>query len=342
MSKREPELPREAETGGRAPLLSVRDLYVEYKSGDTAVKAVNGVSFDLEERETIGLVGETGAGKTTTALSIMRLLPERTGRITGGDILLNGQSLLEKSPNEMRMVRGELISMIFQDPMSSLNPTKNVGDQVLEALKIHNHDNKSRQELDARVDELLTMVGIHAGRKREFPHQFSGGMKQRIVIAIALACEPQIIIADEPTTALDVTIQAQILALMEELKQRLGTSMVMITHDLGIVAETCDKVCIVYAGKVVEQGTVEDLFEGERHHPYTVGLFHSIPDIDDDASTRLCPIPGLVPNPTDLPSGCAFHPRCAHCMEICKREEPGDVYQKDGHTIRCHLYGEKE
>ena len=236
-------------------LLEVKDLRVVYKTDEATVHAVNGISFTLGERETIGLVGETGAGKTTTALTLLRLLPERTGRVLGGEIRFRGENLLEKTIPEMRHVRGAEISIIFQDPMTALNPALTVGDQVLESLEIHNLDKRSKEELDARVDELFKLVGIPPERKKEYPHQFSGGMKQRIVIAIALACQPQLLIADEPTTALDVTIQAQILELMENLKNELGTSMIMITHDLGVVAETCDKVAVMYAGEIVEYGT---------------------------------------------------------------------------------------
>ena len=221
----------------------------------------------------------------------MQLLPERTGRVTGGEISYKGQNLLTKSKAEMKMIRGACISMIFQDPMTSLNPTITVGDQIRESLEIHNYDNKPAAALDARVDELLTLVGIPPRRKNGFPHQFSGGMKQRVVIAIALACSPELLIADEPTTALDVTIQAQVLALMAELKDKFDTSMILITHDLGIVAETCDKVAIMYAGEIVEFGTARDIFEGERHHPYTTGLFGSIPDLEVE-TYRLNPIEG--------------------------------------------------
>lgn len=273
------------ELNGRAPdagtpLLEVKDLEVVYKTDENVIHAVNGISFSLNERETIGLVGETGAGKSTTALSILRLLPERTGHITNGEILFRGENLLKKNPAEIRLVRGAEISIIFQDPMTALNPVLTVGSQVRESLEIHNYDNKSHEELDARVDELFNLVGIPADRKKEYPHQFSGGMKQRIVIAIALACQPQLLIADEPTTALDVTIQAQVLMLMEELKKKLGTSMIMITHDLGVVAETCDKVAVMYAGEIVEYGSLKDIFSGEKHHPYTVGLFQAIPNLD--------------------------------------------------------------
>ncbi len=320
-------------------LLEVRDLSVIYKTDEATVYAVNGINFSVTEKETMGIVGETGAGKTTTALSIMRLLQERTGRITGGEILFKGENLLLKSRQEMQRIRGALISMIFQDPMTSLNPIKTVGDQILESLKLHNYDNKSKTALDARVDELLNLVGIQAQRKNEYPHQFSGGMKQRVVIAIALACEPQLLIADEPTTALDVTIQAQVLSLIDELKEKLNTAMIIITHDLGIVAQTCNKVAIMYAGRIVEQGTVEQIFLTDVHHPYTVGLFGSIPKLDDD-SDRLQPIQGLMPDPTTIFKGCPFQPRCLHSLPVCSENAP-PVYEKDGHYIVCYLYAKE-
>ncbi len=319
-------------------LLDIKQLYVQYKTDNSTVYAVNGIDLQLNKRETLGLVGETGAGKTTTALSIMRLLPERTGRIVSGDITLDGEDLLSKTPQEMRAVRGERISMIFQDPMTSLNPVLTVGSQIEECLLIH-QPQKNKAERAQRVDEILTLVGIQPRRKNEFPHQFSGGMKQRVGIAIALACEPELLLADEPTTALDVTIQAQVLRLMRELKDKLGTSMILITHDLGVVADSCDKVAIMYAGEIIEKGTVQDIFEGEKHHPYTVGLFGSIPDLTTQCE-RLNPIEGLMPNPTDLPKGCKFHERCNHCTDICRSERP-TVYRKGEHMIACHLYGKE-
>ncbi len=319
-------------------LLEVKNLSVDYETDEATFYAVNDISFKLNEGETVGIVGETGAGKTTTALAIMRLLPARTGRITGGEILFKGEDLLKKPENEMRLVRGALISMIFQDPMTSLNPVMTVGKQIYESLEIHNLEHKSKQQLEERVDELLELVGIPARRKNEYPHQFSGGMKQRVVIAIALACEPKLLIADEPTTALDVTIQAQVLEMMHDLKKRFGTAMIMITHDLGVVAETCDNVAIMYAGELIETGRVEDIFEGTLHHPYTKGLFGSIPDLETSAN-RLHPIDGLMPDPADLPTGCRFHPRCSQCMEICKTTHPKRV-SFNGHDIVCHLFTE--
>lgn len=317
-------------------LLEIRNLHVHYLSNGEDVRAVNGVSFSIGRQETLGLVGETGAGKTTTALSIMQLLPERIGKITEGEICLEGKELLGQSGAALRAMRGASVAMIFQDPMTSLNPVLTVGDQIYEALALHNTEGKSKEALQKRVDEMLELVGIPAFRKSSYPHEFSGGMKQRVVIAMALACSPQLLIADEPTTALDVTIQAQVLAMIAELKEKLGTSMLLITHDLGVVAQTCDNVAIMYAGEIIEYGSVEDIFEGEVHHPYTEGLFGSIPDLNGDAK-RLQPIASLMPDPTDLPSGCKFHPRCPKCMDICRSQEP-PVYQHGNHKICCHLF----
>ena len=259
-------------------LLDIKDLYVEYITDDAQVFAVNGVDLKINKGETLGLVGETGAGKTTTALSIMRLLPEKVGKITKGSITLNGIDVTKATEADMRLLRGDTVSMIFQDPMTSLNPVLTVGDQIAEVLDLHKKY-KNKADVEVRVDEILKMVGLPPERKHDFPHQFSGGMKQRIVIAIALACEPLLLLADEPTTALDVTIQAQVLALMNELKKNLNTAMILITHDLGVVAQTCDRVAIMYAGEIIETGTVEQIFSEGRHHPYTVGLFESIPDL---------------------------------------------------------------
>ncbi len=339
-------------------LLEVKDLVVEYRTDLETVHAINGISFSINEGETLGLVGETGAGKSTTALSLIRLLPGNIGVVKNGSIEFEGKDLLNLSEKDMRAIRGHDISMIFQDPMTSLNPLETVGDQIAEALYLHAGGGAAKEkkdagiftkkmkramsaEVDARVDEVLTLVGIPPARKVEYPHQFSGGMKQRIVIAIALACEPKLLIADEPTTALDVTIQAQVLAMIDDLKQKLNTSMIMITHDLGIVAQTCDKVAVMYAGELIETGTVEDIFESNKHHPYTDGLFGSIPDIENE-TPRLAPINGLMPDPTDLPVGCKFADRCPHCMPICREKNPGNFV--DGtHTIKCFLHnGEAE
>lgn len=321
-------------------VLDVKNLTIQYRTDLETVHAVNGISFSLEKGETLGLVGETGAGKTTTALGIMGLLPERTAVIPEGSIEFEGTDLLKLSEQEMQKVRGSQISMIFQDPMTALNPVLPVGKQIGEALFLHNEENLSKDEIEKKVEETLELVGIPKARKVEYPYQFSGGMRQRVVIAIALVCNPALLIADEPTTALDVTIQAQILTMICNLQRKYGTSVIMITHDLGVVAETCDKVAIMYAGEAVEYGTLADIFTGENHHPYTVGLFGSIPSLTEE-SKRLHPIEGLMPDPTEKPAGCWFAPRCRHCTEKCKKQVP-PVYEKNGHQIRCHLFGGEE
>lgn len=317
-------------------ILDIKDLYVSYHTDEGYVYAVNGLDLKIERGETLGLVGETGAGKTTSALSIMRLLPDRIGKIDKGSIVLDGFDIVSATPAQMRSMRGNTVSMIFQDPMTSLNPILTVGDQIAEVIELHGK-NLSKQDIQKKVDEMLELVGIPAARKNEYPHQFSGGMKQRVVIAIALACRPQLILADEPTTALDVTIQAQVLKMMAELKEKLNTAMLLITHDLGVVAESCDSVAIMYAGEVIEYGTVEDIFESTFHHPYTEGLFGSIPSLDEDTS-RLKPIAGLMPDPSNLPTGCKFHPRCPHCMDVCKNVVP-DTVTHGKHIVKCHLFG---
>lgn len=313
-------------------ILSVENLSVEYRSEDGDVKAVRNVSFQLERGKTIGLVGETGAGKTTIALAAMGLLPEPPARVTGGRILYNGKNIFDMNRKERTALRGSAISMIFQDPMTSLNPIETVGNQIEEAIL--NHNRISRAEARMRAVEKLEMVGIPGERFDEYPHQFSGGMKQRIVIAIALACDPDLLIADEPTTALDVTIQAQILQLMKRLQKEKNTSNIMITHDLGVIAMMCDEVAVVYAGQIIEKGTLEQVFEHPAH-PYTVGLFRALPDINDRTRHRLEPIHGLMPDPTRLPEGCAFAPRCTGCESCCR---DGQVELKDigdGHLVRC-------
>ena len=321
-------------------ILKVEDLSIIYKTDLETVYAVNGISFSLKQGETMGLVGETGAGKTTTAMGIMGLLPKRTARITSGQILFENENICNMKEKELELIRGQKISMIFQDPMTALNPVLTVGDQIGEALYLHNEEGLSQKEIDRKTEETLELVGIPKERKNDYPYQFSGGMRQRVVIAIALVCNPKLLIADEPTTALDVTIQAQILSMICDLQRKYGTSVIMITHDLGVVAETCDKVGIMYAGEIVEYGTLEDIFTGENHHPYTKGLFGSIPNLQEN-TRRLHPIEGLMPDPTDLPKGCKFAPRCSHCTQICKNTQP-QVWEKDGHQIRCHLFSSRQ
>jgi peptide/nickel transport system ATP-binding protein len=313
-------------------ILSVKNLTVEYSSREIGVcHAVNDVTFDVKKGETIGLVGETGAGKTTIALSILRLLPVPQGRIVSGIVELDGEDLTEATDARMRKIRGGKASMIFQDPMTALNPIDKVGDQISEMIRLH--QNMTRAEAAIKAAEMLETVGIPADRYDEYPHQFSGGMKQRVVIAIALACNPELLLADEPTTALDVTIQAQVLNMMKRLKNDLGTSMVLITHDLGVVAETCDRLAVIYAGEIVEIGTSDEVFD-KKSHPYTNGLFDSIPHLHNEG-VRLKPIPGLMPNPAALPPGCNFSPRCPHCTEECKTSQIGLTEVSPGHLVRC-------
>lgn len=321
-------------------LLEIKGLYTQYNTDEDIVYSVNNLSLSLNRGKTLGLVGETGAGKTTTCLSILKLLPDKIGEISQGKIYFEGKDIIAMSDDEMRQIRGNDIAMIFQDPLSSLNPVFTVGMQIGEALKYHGIY-KNEKEIDARVEEMLELVGLPKERKDDYPHQFSGGMKQRVVIAMALACEPKLLLADEPTTALDVTIQAQVLKLMNELKERLKTAMILVTHDLGIVAETCDDVAVMYAGSIIENGTVEDIFKKGDHHPYTVGLFGSIPNLKVKTK-RLSPIDGLMPDPANLPKGCTFNPRCPHCMDICKTEEPPCVMFGEKHMIKCHLFASKE
>ena len=317
-------------------LLEIRDLTVEYHTNGGVVHAVNGLNLEVAQGETLGFVGETGAGKTTTALSILNLLPRPQGKVLSGSVKYNGEEILNKSNKEMTRIRGEKISMIFQDPMTSLNPVMTVGDQIAEGIRLHEHLNKA--DAHKKALEMLETVGIRPERASDYPHQFSGGMKQRVVIAIALACNPELLIADEPTTALDVTIQAQMLELMKGLKDQYDTSIIMITHDLGIVAEICDKVAIMYAGNVVEYGDKVDIFTPEKpHHPYTVGLFDSIPDIYHEQE-ELKIIKGLTPDPTNLPSGCTFHPRCPYACEECSKQVPKHLEVEPGHTISCHRF----
>ena len=316
-------------------LLQVKNLSVQYKTDLETVYAVNDVSFSILEGETLGLVGETGAGKTTTALGIMGLLPKRTAHVTGGSISYEGRDLTQLSKKELLGVRGKQISMIFQDPMTALNPVLTVGDRIGETLRLHNEEDLSKDVVEKKVDEMLEMVGIPPERKKEYPYQFSGGMRQRVVIAMALICDPKLLIADEPTTALDVTIQAQILSMICDLQRKYGTAVIMITHDMGVVAETCDKVAIMYTGQIVEYGELKDIFTGNDHHPYTIGLFGSIPSLKRKYR-RLTPIEGLMPDPTALPEGCCFSERCSRCQELCRREKPQPWYDGE-HMIRCHF-----
>lgn len=313
--------------------LSVKNLVIEYTSEGEVIHAVNDVSFEIERGKTYGLVGETGAGKTTTAKAIMRILPDPPAIVRNGKIILDGEDLLKISEKEMRKVRGGKISMIFQDPMTALNPIMKVGKQISEVIQLHK--NVSRHEADKRAGEMLEMVGIPKTRFDEYPHQFSGGMKQRVVIAIALACNPELLIADEPTTALDVTIQAQVLEMINKLKEEFNTSMIMISHNLGVVAEVSDDIAVIYAGEIIESGSKEDIFDRPTH-PYTLGLFGAVPDLNTDKD-RLDPIDGRPPNPAKLPQGCHFHPRCPYVMDICKNETIKLRRVAGNHYCRCVL-----
>jgi len=316
-------------------ILSIENLSVVYEKEKRVVRAVNELDLAIGVGETLGLVGETGAGKTTTAKAIMGIIPDPPGKIVNGSICFEEKELTTKSNRQMRKIRGNDIAMIFQDPMTALNPVMVVGEQIAEVIRLHDKVNKL--EANQRATEMLELVGIPAERFGDYPHQFSGGMKQRVVIAIALACNPKLLIADEPTTALDVTIQAQVLDMMADLKKKFNTSMILITHDLGVVAEVCDKVAIMYAGRIVESGTLEDIYS-HTAHPYTIGLFGSIPDLDHDVP-RLHPIEGLMPDPANLPSGCEFHPRCKYCSQRCKDEAPAAIEIAPGHMVRCHRFG---
>lgn len=315
-----------------APFLSVRDLVIEYTSGDEVVHAVNGVSLDLEKGRMLGLVGETGAGKTTIAKAIMRILPDPPARYAGGQVLLDGLDILTLPEQEMLKLRGNKMSMIFQDPMTALNPLMTIGEQIAEVIHLHNPELKGK-DVEAKAVSMLELAGIPGERYSEYPFQFSGGMKQRVVIAIALVCNPELILADEPTTALDVTIQAQVLDMISELKERLNTSMILITHDLGVVGETCDDMAVIYAGQIVEYGTKRDVFKNPRH-PYTTGLFNSLPIMNKGAK-RLVPIEGMPPDPTNLPSGCAFHPRCPKATAECSENSVLMTELTPGHFCRC-------
>ena len=319
-------------------LLDIRDLSIIYATDDGVTEALNGACLQLRKGESLGLVGETGAGKTTLARGIMCLIPNPPGKIVSGQVFYDGCDIMELSEKEMRALRGRQISMIFQDPMTSLNPVMTVGEQIREVIITH-HPNLSKAESRKQAEEMLEMVGIVASRYDDYPHQFSGGMKQRVVIAIALACNPQLLIADEPTTALDVTIQAQVLEMIHGLKVKNNTAMLLITHDLGVVAQNCDTVAIIYAGEIVEYGTLQQVYKNILH-PYTEGLFGSVPRLETN-SKRLAAIDGMMPDPTALPKGCKFAERCKFATDRCRAELP-DMYElEDGHKVRCFRY-EKE
>ena len=312
-------------------VLDVKNLHVHYVTHDATAKAVNGIDFQVKEGEALGLVGETGAGKTTTALSIMQLIPDPPGIIVDGEIYFEGKNVILNTDKENQAMRGNGVAMIFQDPMTALNPVMTVGEQLSEV--VINHEKVSKAEAKKRVIDLLEIVGVKSDRYDDYPHQFSGGQKQRVIIAMSLLCNPKLLIADEPTTALDVTIQAQVLDIINQLREQYKMAMVLITHDLGVVAETCDNVAIMYAGQIVEAGTVREVYLNPKH-PYTRGLFDSIPKLDDD-STELIPIEGAISNAADLPTGCYFHPRCRYCQDICKTQQP--TVKGEGHKFMCHF-----
>ena len=315
-------------------IIEINNLIVHYEMDEGVVEAVNNLSLTINRGETVGLIGETGAGKTTVALSALGLLPEKRSHVVMGEIMFGGENLLKKTNKEMQPIRGKRISMIFQDPMTALNPVKRVGDQIAEVIAIH-RDKSNSKPPNVQATELLAEVGIPEERYSSYPFEFSGGMKQRVVIAMALACRPELIIADEPTTALDVTIQAQVLGLMKQLKDKYNTSMLLITHDFGVVAETCERCAVMYAGEVVESGTVEDIFDRPMH-PYTIGLFGSLPKLEGD-TLELKPIKGLMPDPMNLPEHCTFADRCEHCTDRCREGDPKAVEVSPGHMVKCFL-----
>ncbi|HEY8541756.1 MAG TPA: ABC transporter ATP-binding protein [Pseudothermotoga sp.] len=318
-------------------ILKIEDLSVKFFTSDGIVNAVDHVTFSIEKEEVLGLVGESGCGKSVTSLAIMRLLPIPPAKITSGKIIFNGENLLEKSESEMRQIRGNVVSMIFQEPMTSLNPVITIGKQITEAIVVH--QNISREEAKKRAIEMLKVVGIPNPEKRydDYPHQMSGGMRQRVMIAMALSCNPKLLIADEPTTALDVTVQAQILDLMTQLKEKFGMSLLLITHDLGVIAEMCDRVLVMYAGQIVEEASCMDLFDNPLH-PYTVGLLKSIPRLEP-GKQPLHTIEGNVPNAIELPPGCRFHPRCNEAIEICNQKTPALITINSNRKVRCFLRG---
>ncbi len=313
-------------------ILEIHNLHVHYRTDIGVARAVNGISITLAKGESLGLVGETGAGKTTTALAIMQLVPDPPGVIEEGEIFFKGKNVIYNSEKENQKMRGDGISMISQDPMTALNPVMTVGEQLMEVIL--QHKKVSKKEAEEMAKELMETVGVKADRFRDFPHQFSGGMKQRVIIAMALLCKPEILIADEPTTALDVTIQAQVLELIQSLIKQYDMSMLLITHDLGVVGEVCDRVAIMYAGQIVEEGSVLDVYTAPQH-PYTQGLFDSLPEIDSDENRKLISIPGVAPSAMEIPSGCAFHPRCRYKQTICEQTPP--INGEGTHWCRCHF-----
>ena len=316
------------------PMLQVKNLCTSFNVDAGEVRAVNGISFNLDKGKVLGIVGESGSGKSVTAYSIMRILVE-PGKIVGGEILFNGEDIVKYSKKQMREFRGKRVSIIFQDPMTSLNPTFTIGNQLREAILLHT--DRNRAEANARALEMLQLVGVNEPEKRlkQYPHELSGGMRQRVMIAMALACEPDILIADEPTTALDVTIQAQILELMKDLQKKMGMAIIMITHDLGVIADMCDEIIVMYAGRVCERGTVDEIFYNPRHE-YTKGLLRSIPTLNG-GHDKLIPIAGSPVDLTNLPKGCAFASRCDHCMKICLTEQPEEVRVNDSHIASCWM-----
>jgi len=319
-------------------ILEIKDLVVHYETEDGCVCAVNGLTFNIGKKKTLGLVGETGAGKTTTALSILNLVPNPPGKIKSGSIVLDGAKILELKTEELEAVRGNDVAMIFQDPMTALNPVMTVGEQIAESVELH--EKVSKAEALERAKEMLKLVGIAESRAYDYPHQFSGGMRQRVVIVIALACNPKLLIADEPTTALDVTIQAQVLELMKALIRERDMSMLLITHDLGVVAEVCDEVAVMYAGRIVEIGTADEVFNSIRH-PYTEGLFNSLPNLKQRGED-LVPIRGMMPDPTNLPKGCAFAPRCPYATAACEAQQPALRAMGGTHFVACDAYNDPD
>ncbi|MDT4761301.1 ABC transporter ATP-binding protein [Sphaerochaeta sp. PS] len=321
------------------PVLEVKDLQTYFKTDAGIVKAVDGVSFTIHEGETLGIVGESGSGKSVTNLSIMRLIPSPPGKIVGGQVLFEGEDILKLSEAEMRNIRGDKISMIFQDPMTSLNPFLRISTQMIETIRLHNPGVTKKEALERSI-EMLKLVGIPSPERRinSYPHQFSGGMRQRVMIAQALSCDAQVLLADEPTTALDVTIQAQILELIAKLNAQMGTAVILVTHDLGVVAGMCDKVCVMYAGRIVETASTEELY-AKPSHPYTEGLIKSVPRMDTaKKNERLFSIEGQPPNVIDLPPCCPFHPRCQKAMEVCRHAYPPVKDLGNAHEVSCWLY----